>query len=375
MASNVPPHIQQQILSTIRILHDNVGQEAARAYLKSLCNDTSLDMLLGPNHRSQSPSERQHTGASSQMEEDIWRTFTFLDEDPMTDCITISDPAYPTVTCTGPDSSQVSDGLKDDLLTMTSLNADIPRPVTSPAAPSLETFSPPSSLPSSAESEFTTLCQACTCERCTKRKMCKKRADGPNNSPDTVIRGFLRPRLLEFLSDYWETLKVNGLYYHESAQSFQWTLDNSPAHVRRLHYHVILDHLGIEDDLYQWRRSIAEINNLNGYRAFFAEAEGETKQRQRTRWTGETNSQKAHKEYLAHIYADRTPKDFHKAKQALKKNLEFGRRWSILVDSYVGEGDVVVPGLGPGVLLLCGPSVKKKMSFPILLEDHTLTET
>jgi hypothetical protein len=63
-----------------------------------------------------------------------------------------------------------------------------------------------------------------------------------------------------------------------------------------------------------------------------------------------------------HTYSDidRAPKDPKTAKRALKKNLEFGRRWSILVDGYV-EGNIVVPGLGLGVLLLCGPYIKKIM--------------
>jgi len=50
-----------------------------------------------------------------------------------------------------------------------------------------------------------------------------------------------------------------------------------------LHYHLILEHLGIEDDLYQWRRSIAEINNLIGYESFVAEAEAQVKQGKRAR--------------------------------------------------------------------------------------------
>ncbi|KAI4121826.1 MAG: hypothetical protein LQ347_006726 [Umbilicaria vellea] len=186
------------------------------------------------------------------------------------------------------------------------------------------------------------------------------------------MRGFLRPWLLAFLSEYWEILRVNGLYHHESAQTFQWTVDSSPVYIRRLHYHLILDHLGTEDDLYLWRRPIAEINNLNGYRAFFAETKGEIKRKEPTRRTGETNSQKAHKEYLAYIYADRSPRDPDKAKQSLKTHLEFGRRWSILVEGFVGEGDIVVPGLGLGALLLCGPSIRKKMSIPTLLGDYTI---
>jgi hypothetical protein len=149
--------------------------------------------------------------------------------------------------------------------------------------------------------------------------MNKKKTQGNSCKPYIVISGFLRPSFLEFLSGYWETLKMNGFYYHESAQSFQWTLRDSPMHVRRLHYHSILEHLGIEDEFYQWRRSIAEINKLHGYKAFIAEAEGQMTQVQRTRGSGETNSQKAYKDYLAYIYTDRAPEDFDRVKQVLKK--------------------------------------------------------
>ena len=46
MSANIPAHIQQQFLSDIQELHDNVGQEAAKAYLKSLFTDASLDMFV-----------------------------------------------------------------------------------------------------------------------------------------------------------------------------------------------------------------------------------------------------------------------------------------------------------------------------------------
>jgi hypothetical protein len=51
---------------------------------------------------------------------------------------------------------------------------------------------------------------------------------------------------------------------------------------------------------------------------------------------------------------------------------QIGRRWSILVEGFVGEGDVVVPGLGLGALRLCRPSIRKKMSILVLLEDYAL---
>jgi hypothetical protein len=116
--------------------------------------------------------------------------------------------------------------------------------------------------------------------------------------------------------------------------------------------------LSIEDDLYQWRRSIAEINNLNNYNVFVAGARG---QKHHTRRRGERVSQQTHQDYLAYIYADKNPKDDKGSKQALKKNLEFGRRWSILINGYTTENNNVVPGLGLGILLLCGPSIKTKM--------------
>jgi hypothetical protein len=84
-------------------------------------------------------------------------------------------------------------------------------------------------------------------------------------------------------------------------------------------------------------------------------------QKHHTRRRGERVSQQAHQDYLAHIYADRNPNDYNGSKQALKKNLEFGRRWSILIDGYTVEDNNVVPGLGLGILLLCGPSIKTKM--------------
>jgi hypothetical protein len=95
-------------------------------------------------------------------------------------------------------------------------------------------------------------------------------------------------------------------------------------------------------------------------------------QMQRTHRIGETNNQKAYKDYLAYIYTDRVPKDFDKAKQAFKKNLEFGRRWSILTDGYIDENNLVVPGFRLGIFLLCGPFIMKKMSITLLFEIYTL---
>ena len=50
-------------------------------------------------------------------------------------------------------------------------------------------------------------------------------------------------------------------------------------------------------------------------------------------------------------------------KQAVKKDLRHGRRWSILVDGFVADNGDSIPGLGLGLLLLCGPAVAKKESY------------
>ena len=125
--------------------------------------------------------------------------------------------------------------------------------------------------------------------------------------------------------------------------------EGNSEQVRRLHHHLILRHLDVEDDLHQWRRSIEQ-----------------------THQSGESNSNKAHKEYLAHIYADRTPKDYERVKQALKKDLRHGRRWSILVDGFVADNGDSIPGLSLGLLLLCGPAVAKKKSYAHTFKKNLL---
>lgn len=106
---------------------------------------------------------------------------------------------------------------------------------------------------------------------------------------------------------------------------------------------------------------ISELRNLEGYTSFLAEAQAKQTTHTRKRRRGETNSNKAHKEYLAYIYADRTPQDYSRIKQALKRDLRHGRRWSILVDgSYTDDGKVI-PGLGSGLLLLGGTALARKM--------------
>src|SRR6266536_1516359 len=85
MAITVPAYIQQLFLSIIRLLHEHVGQEATRAYLKSLCTNTSLDNLLGKTYGSKSFLEKQRPGTPSNGEENIRKTLTCLNDDDFTD--------------------------------------------------------------------------------------------------------------------------------------------------------------------------------------------------------------------------------------------------------------------------------------------------
>jgi hypothetical protein len=71
-------------------------------------------MLFGANHRSINHSEKQPISLPSQMD-DIWKPFTFLDEDPTTDYIDRSDTGHPSLTYTRLYSSLAADGLEDGL--------------------------------------------------------------------------------------------------------------------------------------------------------------------------------------------------------------------------------------------------------------------
>lgn len=175
------------------------------------------------------------------------------------------------------------------------------------------------------------------------------------------VENIPRRDLLDCLKIHWEAMKTEGIFTIPSREVFTWTLDGNSTQIHRLHYHLVLRHLDVEHDLYQWRRSIAELRNLNGYTSFLAEAQAQQTTYTKKRHRGETNSSKAHTEYLAHIYADRTPHDYRRIKRALKKDLRHGRRWSILVNGFhTDEGDIV-PGLSSGLLLLCGPAMASKM--------------
>ena len=93
----------------------------------------------------------------------------------------------------------------------------------------------------------------------------------------------------------------------------------------------------------------------------------------REEYTAEWGSSQAHTEYLARIYSDRSLKDYKRAKQGFQKDLRHGRRWSILIDGFITEDGNTVPGLGLGILLLCGPATARKMLSARLCKEYLLT--
>jgi hypothetical protein len=206
------------------------------------------------------------------------------------------------------------------------------------------------------------LCKQCTCEKCKKRRDRAEQKGRKQACLYTVAQQFPRPDLIDMLDKYWETLKVCGLFSDQSREPFQWSKEmNSPVHVQRRQYHLILRKLETEDDLRHWRRFVAEYRTLEGYNDFHREA---TKQRincTQARASGENDNNKAHKEYVKHMFPDKHLNDLSTEQAALKKDLQFARRWAILVEGYVEKKGGLVPGLSVGVVLLVGLEIKKRM--------------
>ena len=61
------------------------------------------------------------------------------------------------------------------------------------------------------------------------------------------------------------------------------------------------------------------------------------------------------------MFPDGHPEILVTALAALKKDLQFARRWAIWVEGYVEKKDGLVPGLGVRVGLLVGLEIKKTM--------------
>ena len=115
---------------------------------------------------------------------------------------------------------------------------------------------------------------------CRESEARQKRGRSEYNILEAVVQGLLRNDLLDCLESYWQVLTMEGIFSMPSYQVLIWTLEGSSEHARRLQYHLILQHLDIEDDLHQWRRSIAERRNLAGYNNFFVEAQAKQRGRE-----------------------------------------------------------------------------------------------
>ena len=275
MTLEVPQHIRQRLAAVIYDLKNAIWQEAAKAYLTRITTVESLEFEHG----------------AELCGDDSW--IEYINEDCMTDA---SDPSYPT-----PFFPYENIGEPFLQMTNSQTETDSCCPASSPQVANL--VFPGKGTP------------AAFCKLRRESKKHGKRRDLEHNTLDTVVQNLPRSNLLD--CPHWETLKVEGIFAIPSRQVFTWTLEGNSKQVRRLHHHLILRHLDVEDDLHQWRRSIAEMRNLDGYASSFAEARAKQGIHKQRRQSGESHSNKAHKEYLAHIYADRTPKDYecnHKKK-------------------------------------------------------------
>jgi len=318
MALEVPQRIHERLIAVIDDLRNAVGQEAARAFLVSLTNVE--------------PVEPEAASC-----DDSW--MEFINED------FINDASEPSQSTPSSPSGKIEDLSLQTIGSQT--EADTPCP-----APSPTTANPLSLTRSTTPGPF---------ELCQESAARQKRRSSDDKIMEAVVQGLPRSDLLDCLETHWQALTMEGIYAMPSREVLTWTLEDSSEQARRLQYHLILRHLDIEDDLHQWRRSIAERRNLDGYNAFFTEAQAKQRVRKYTRRNGERSSSKAHTDYLAHIYADRTPKDYKRARQGLQKDLRNGRRWSILIDGFVTDNGHSISGLGLGFLLLCGPATARKM--------------
>ncbi len=214
MVSEVPDYIRQRLAAVVDDLRSAVGQEAAKAYLTRIFDIESVEFEPG-----------------AELCDDSW--MEFINEDCMTD--DASNPSYPT-----PSSSYEKD--EESLLQVinSQTEADTSCPESSPQI---------ANSASPGKGTTTTLC-----ESCRRSKTHHNRDRSEYRTLDTIVQGLPRSNLLDCLKTHWETLKVEGIFAMPSRQVFTWTLKGSSEQVRRLHHHLILRHLDVEDDLHQWRR-------------------------------------------------------------------------------------------------------------------------
>lgn len=103
------------------------------------------------------------------------------------------------------------------------------------------------------------------CKPCLNSEAREKSGRSKYNILEAVVQGLPRSDLPKCLEIHWQVLMMEGIYTMPSCQVLIWTLEGSSEQTHRLQNHLILRHLDIEDNLHQWRRSIAERRNLEGY--------------------------------------------------------------------------------------------------------------
>jgi hypothetical protein len=327
---DIPPHLQERTNDLLLELGSELGKDAANQFI-SLCSAIYYgDSLPGID-------PKVVMGPGSPNADESWTTDFTQDSDYSPGNVTMSsnhdlnkilDPSPDPMESVSYESSPPS----DDHGSRSEADPDIP------------------------------MCQRCDCEKCRKLQERAKRKRDKRSSLETVARLFPRPDLINILDNYWEILEVHGLFADQSREPFQWSdATKGPVHVQRRQYHLILRKLETDDDLRHWRRFVAEYRTLEGYNEFHRQA---TKQRvngTQARGTGENDNNKAHKEYVKHMFPDGDPETLLAASAALKKDLQLARRWAIWVEGYDEKKNGLVPGLGVGVGLLVGPEIKTRM--------------
>jgi hypothetical protein len=164
-----------------------------------------------------------------------------------------------------------------------------------------------------------------------------------------------REHLVELLGRHWDTLTSSGLFNAGADERLQLPTGDQPVYIQRRGYHTILRGLEKTHELNPWRRAIAEHRTLGCYTEF----EEELRYR-RGRKRGESTKNMAHREYVAHMFPDAALEERDQHRTKLKSDLQFARRWAILIQGCV-EGGVATSGAGVGLFLAASPRVIRSM--------------
>src|SRR6266498_1930044 len=130
----------------INALIESVNEEITRAYLKSLYTNTLLDSLLNKTSVSVTSYERPRSNTPpSSNEKDIWKTFTFLNDNDFTDNTDIINHRSKNMINGDLISSSASNRIIKDLFSVPPRNKHIPTPKSRSSATNSDTpFSTPS---------------------------------------------------------------------------------------------------------------------------------------------------------------------------------------------------------------------------------------